>query len=114
MKHEKLYLQHISEAYKRIEEYSSLGKGEFFKNQMMQDAIIKVLANLTESAGNLSEQTKIEYADVPWGMVKSFRNMLVHDYLGDLDYEVVWKIISTDLPVLVNATKKILKEKYGI
>ncbi|MEQ1705974.1 MAG: HepT-like ribonuclease domain-containing protein [Rickettsiales bacterium] len=44
--------------------------------------------------------------------MKSFRNVLVHDYLGDLEYEEVWQIINESLPDLVGVARKILKEKY--
>lgn len=83
MRNEKLYLQHMIEASARIEDYAKFGKDEFFKKEMMHDAIIKVLANLTESASHINSETKAEYIDVPWSLIKSFRNMLVHDYLGD-------------------------------
>ena len=112
-KEEKLYLMHIVEAFGRIESYISPGKSEFLRNQMMQDAVVKVLANLTESVGNLPQATKAAYPDMPWGMVKAFRNVLVHEYLGDLELDEMWKIIHDDLPKFVDAAKKIAKEKYG-
>ena len=114
IKDEKLYLIHIVEASQRIVEYSAAGIDEFLKNKMMQDAIIKVLANITESTSHLTDETRLQYEQIPWAMVKSFRNILVHDYLGDLDLEVVWKVIHESLPVLVDVAKKILKEKYNI
>lgn len=113
MKEEKLYLLHIVEASGRIAIYIKPGEAEFRRNQMMRDAVVKVLANLTESVGNLHEATKAAYPQVPWGIIKAFRNVLVHDYLGDLELDEVWKIIHDDLPLLVNAIKQILKEKYG-
>ncbi|MBV8938812.1 MAG: DUF86 domain-containing protein [Alphaproteobacteria bacterium] len=41
------------------------------------------------------------------------RNILVHEYLGDLEQEEVWKTVQDDLAELVQAARKILKEKYG-
>ncbi len=113
MKEEKLYLRHIVEASGRIQSYVAPGKSEFLRNQMMQDAVIKVLANVTESIDNLHQATKAAHSDMPWKMVKALRNALVHEYLGDLELEELWKIIHDDLPGLVDAAKKILKEKYG-
>ncbi|MEK6746729.1 MAG: HepT-like ribonuclease domain-containing protein [Pseudomonadota bacterium] len=112
MKDERLYLQHIIESYEYIKEYIAFGKEDFLKSHLLQNATIKVLANITESASNLKEETRLEYTQIPWATVKSFRNVLVHDYLGDLEYEEVWQIINESLPDLVDVARKILKEKY--
>jgi uncharacterized protein with HEPN domain len=39
------------------------------------------------------------YPDVPWREVSSFRNVVVHDYLG-LDLEQVWAVVTVHLPAL--------------
>lgn len=113
MKNEKLYLAHIIEAAARIRQYTAPGKKEFLQNTMMQDAVVKVLGNLTESATHIEDATKTAYPQIPWPVIKAFRNVLIHDYLGDLELEEVWKIVHDDLPELVEAIKRILKEKYG-
>ncbi len=110
---ERLYLQHIIEASLMVDEYKSLGKDKFFESHLVQNAIEKVVGNIAESAGNLMDSTKAEYREIPWQTVKAFRNVLVHDYLGDLDYDELWDIINKDLPLLVEVVKKILKEKYA-
>lgn len=114
MRDEKLYLQHIVESYEYIKEYTASGKEAFLNSHLLQNATVKVLANITESTSHLSEETRLTYKDISWAMIKSFRNILVHDYLGDVDYEVVWNVIQTNLPDLVNVAKRILKEKYNI
>jgi uncharacterized protein with HEPN domain len=81
-------------------------KEKFYLAQMAQDAIIKNLANITESADNLEKVTKSAYPNIPWKQIKGMRNILVHDYLGDLSHEELWRTIHDDLPMLVNAAKK--------
>lgn len=112
MKSEKLYLLHIIEASEKIERYLPSTLAEFELNELAQDAIVKLLANITESASNLEEMSKIAYPDIPWQKIRGMRNILVHDYLGNLSYEETWKTIKNDLPILVDVAKKILKEKY--
>jgi uncharacterized protein with HEPN domain len=111
MKEERLYLQHILDSYHRIQEYTRSGKEEFLKSTLIQDAVIKVLSNLTESANHLHQSTKEQYPNVPWAMIKAFRNVLVHDYLGELEHEEVWYIITNDLPELIQSVKTILRDK---
>lgn len=114
MKSEKLYLAHIIEASATIAEYLPETLEQFSRNKMAQDAIIKHLANITESASNLEAMTKSTYPDIPWQMIRGMRNILVHDYLGDLSYEEIWKTVKNDLPSLVSTAKNILREKYAI
>lgn len=114
MKSEKLYLVHIVEASAKIASYLPPTLAEFAENEMAQDAIIKHLANITESASNLEKMSKAAYPNIAWEKIRGMRNILVHDYLGDLSYEEVWKTLKNDLPVLVETAKNILKEKYAI
>jgi uncharacterized protein with HEPN domain len=39
------------------------------------------------------------HADVPWALMYTMRNRVSHGYFK-VDYELVWKTIYTDLPVL--------------
>lgn len=114
MKNEQAYLVHIVEAGERISEYVAAGREYFVQDTKTQDAVIRVLANLTESAAKLSDEVKSLHPDVPWDAIKAFRNVLVHEYLGTLDLDEVWDIIQADLPVLISKARKILKEKYGL
>jgi|CXWL01.1.fsa_nt_gi uncharacterized protein with HEPN domain len=114
MKNEKLYLVHIIEASAKIKEYLPETLEKFEQNSMARDAIIKHLANITESASNLEKMSKATHPNIPWEQIRGMRNILVHDYLGDLSYEEVWKTVHNDLPVLVEVARSILKEKYNI
>ncbi len=58
--------------------------------------------------------SKVAYPYIPWEKVRGMRNILVHDYLGDLSHEEVWKTVHNDLPILLEVAKNILKEKYNI
>jgi len=114
MKSEKLYLVNILESYERIQRHTGNDVIIFRESELVQDAVVKVLSNLTESASKLEDITKDSYPEIPWKLIAAFRNVLVHDYLGDLEIEDVWKIISDDLPELIFAVRKILKDKYAI
>lgn len=99
MKDDRLYLIHISECIARIEEYMSGGRESFMASTLVQDAILRNLQTLAESARRLSDPLKNRYPEVDWRGISGFRNVLVHDYLGvDLDY--VWQIVEHELPGL--------------
>ena len=114
MKTEKFYLVHIVEASQRINAYIfSTTQDAFLKNHMMQDAVIRQLSNVAESATKLSEATKVAHPVVEWQKIRGIRNILMHEYLGTLDLNKLWKTIHEDLPKLVKTSKYILKETYG-
>jgi uncharacterized protein with HEPN domain len=63
---------------------------------------------MSESSQRLSELTKLTAPDVPWRSISGFRNIMVHDYLGlGLDLDVVWSVVSQELPPLEMALSRI-------
>ena len=109
MKSDLLYVEHILECIRRVEEYTGArrdeaGREAFRTSSLVQDAVLRNLQVLSESAGRISEEHRALEPDVPWQEVRGFRNVLVHQYLG-IDLEFVWSIVVDDLPAL--------KEKAG-
>lgn len=109
MKDEKLYLIHIIEAINTIYEYTQGNKEEFFAYPMMRDAVLRHLQNLAESTQHLSRESQSLQPQIEWRKIGAFRNVLVHDYLGDTNYELIWNVIANELPILKEAVTKILE-----
>ncbi len=81
MKDDVAYLRHISEYIRRIEEDVAEGRDRFMESHMLQDAVLRNLQVLTESAQRLSNALKATHSEIEWNVIASFRNVLVHDYL---------------------------------
>lgn len=47
----------------------------------------------------MPEEFVAQHPEVPWRVIAGLRNRIVHDYFG-LDLEIIWQIISQDLPTL--------------
>ena len=109
MRDDKVYLRHILEAVRRIEEDVGGGREPFMASHMAQDAVLRNLQTLAESSQRLSEAAKGTRADVEWRRISAFRNVLVHNYLG-IDIEMVWEIVQRDLPPLKRAVAGMLAE----
>ena len=101
-----VYLSHMIECINRVLEYCEGGELSFRQSHLLQDAVIRNLQTMAESSQRLSESTKAIASDVPWRAISGFRNMLVHDYLG-VDLDMVWQVVSSDLPLLQAALLKI-------
>jgi len=104
MKSDLLYVEHILECVRRIEEYTggqwdSAAREAFRRSSLVQDAVLRNLQVLAESAGRISPEHQALEPEVPWQQVRAFRNVVVHQYLG-LDLEFVWSIVVDDLPAL--------------
>ncbi len=76
---------------------------------MMRDAVLRHLQNLAESTQHLSRESQSLQPHIEWRKIGAFRNVLVHDYLGDINYELIWNVIVNELPILKEAVTKILE-----
>ncbi|ELS00239.1 DUF86 domain-containing protein [Gloeocapsa sp. PCC 73106] len=108
MTSDEAYLKYILECLEKIEAYSRGGKEEFINNSMVQDAILRRLQTLAESTQRLSRDLKGGVAEVDWRNISGFRNILVHNYLGGIDLDVVWNVIENYLPDLKNQIQTLL------
>jgi uncharacterized protein with HEPN domain len=99
MKDDRVYLSHILDCIRRIEENTAGGKDAFFASHTLQDAVLRNLQTLAESTQRLSEKLKMRHPEVEWRRIGAFRNILVHDYLG-IDMERIWEITQRDVPAL--------------
>jgi uncharacterized protein with HEPN domain len=111
MKDEGLYILHILDCVKRIEEYTSgLRREDFEKSNLIQDAVIRNLQIMAESTQRLSTETKQRAPELEWAKIAGFRNILVHDYLG-LDMRAVWNVVANDLSSLKESLEKLSKSR---
>lgn len=110
MKDNIVYLHHIMECIRRIEENIVEGRERFLKSHTLQDAVLRNLQTLSESTQRLSDDLKAAHPEIEWYRIAAFRNVLVHDYLG-IDVERIWEITQRDMPELKRAILVILGTK---
>lgn len=102
------YLAHILEAIERIEGYvSDMDESAFLNSKLVQDAVIRNFEIIGE-AGNNIEKKHPEFVaahpELPLSSAYQMRNALAHGYFK-VDFEIVWKTIGKDLPVLYKLVK---------
>ena len=105
-----VYLRHIMECIRRIEEHVAGGREAFMSSHTLQDAVLRNLQTMSESTQRLSEALKAMHPEVEWERIVAFRDVLVHDYLG-IDLERIWEIIQRDVPEFKRAVAPMLPEK---
>lgn len=109
MKDDDIYLGHIKECIWRIEENVSPGKERFMQSHTLQDAVLRNLQTMSEATQRLSEALKTGHPEIEWMRIASFRNVLVHNYLG-IDLEIIWNVVQRDVPQLKFALEAILRK----
>lgn len=108
MKDDRLYLIHIREAIERIGEYTQEGEAAFLEDHKTQDAVLRNLHTLAESAQRISSDLKSKHSQVDWRILSAFRNVVVHNYLG-ISLDRIWDIVENDLPALKKNITAILE-----
>ena len=113
MKDDSVYLGHILEAIKDIEQYASAGRDAFMTDTMRQDALLRKLEVIGEAVKNLSEDSKQRRPGIPWRQIAGMRDRLTHDYFG-VDLALVWVTVEKDVPNLKAVVEALLAKKARI
>jgi uncharacterized protein with HEPN domain len=82
---------------------------KFAKDTKTIDAVIRNLEVIGEAARQVPDIIKQKYSDIPWKELIGLRNRVVHEYFG-VDFEIVWEIITNDLPDLKEKIGNVLTE----
>lgn len=62
-----VYLHHISDAIVNIESYiSNINEDDFYKNKLIQDAVVRNLEIIGEAAKRIPEIVKQKYSNIEW------------------------------------------------
>jgi uncharacterized protein with HEPN domain len=69
-------------------------------------ACVHLVQVIGEAASRVSVETRARHPGVPWRQVIGMRHRVVHDSL-EVDLEIVWRVISGDLPGLIAALEKV-------
>ena len=77
---------------------------------MLYDAALRNLQTLSEATQQLPDTLKAEQPDVPWREISGFRNILVHNYLGDIDPDTVATVVDRYLEPLAQAVGTMLRK----
>jgi uncharacterized protein with HEPN domain len=104
---DRLLVKHMLDCIGRIRDYTAGGRAEFFSSRLVQDAVMRNLQTMSESSQRLSSSIKTSEPGIPWTKIAGMRNILVHQYLGGIDLDVVWRVVEADLPSLAAALDRL-------
>lgn len=74
------------------------------------NATLSLLINIGEVSGKITENIEEKYKEIPWKLMKDFRNRVAHDYMN-LDIYITFNIIKKELPrVKLNIEELLINE----
>ena len=103
----RVYLAHILERARRIDEYLRDGQAAFMTDAKTQDAVIRNFEVIGEAAKRVPQEYRAAHPSIPWQLMAGFRDVLIHGYEG-VDIGRVWTTATRDLPAVRDAIAAIL------
>lgn len=105
-KNDEFYVKQILDDLTKISSYTSnVSYEDFLNDDLMVDAVLFRLIQVTENIKRLSSEYRNSKSSVNWSLIIGFRNRIVHDY-GKTDYSVVYEVVTNDIPQLIEVLTK--------
>ena len=105
---DKIIIKNINKFCKEIMTFiENFEFDEFDQDLKTNKACILNLEQIGENAKKLSIDFKQKHSNIPWQAMSDFRNIVAHNYLG-IELDVVWDIITRDIPELIAFSDKVL------
>ena len=108
MQHDEIRLRYMLDAAKEAVKFAA-GKSrkDLDNDRMLTLAITKSIEIIGEAGSRVTEACKAENDNIPWSDISGMRNRLTHGYF-DINLDIVWETIQTDLPELIESLENIL------
>jgi len=105
-----MFINDIISSIKKIREYiENLSYQEFRQDTKTVDAVLRNLEIIGEASRNIREDVRKKFPNIPWRRMIGLRNIVSHAYFG-VDLELIWEIVSKNLPGLEAKIKNMLKD----
>ncbi len=105
------YAHHILDAIAKVHRIQE--RGDITKDDILYDAVLRNLQTLSEATQRIPDRLKSEYPEIPWQQISGFRNILVHNYLGDIDPKAVVSVLDRHLYPLESSIHSMLAAEPG-
>lgn len=79
-------------------------------DRMLLFALMRAIEVIGEAASKVSEEVRRSSPEIPWSLIVSMRNRLIHAYY-DIDREILWKTVTSELPALLPRLQAFLKSE---
>ncbi len=102
------YALHILDTIEKLRRIQQ--RGDVTQDDILYDAALRNLQTLSEATQRLPDELKKRFASIPWNEIAGFRNILVHNDLGDIDAHTVLSVLQHHVPALESAIQAMLAD----
>lgn len=106
-----LYLEDVEASCRKVMKYvEGYSFEEFLRDDKTFDAVIRNLEVIGEAVKHVPQDLTAGHPDIPWRQIAGMRDFLAHVYFA-LDLEVLWNVVSVEVPKLASAVDEILGDE---
>ena len=103
MQQDNQYLVDILYAAQRIiRKTTDVSREDFYADVALQDSVVRRLLTISKAARRISPETTWQLNALPWDAMKGLKHQLSQEE-NSIDPEVLWAIIQTEIPRLIQA-----------
>ncbi|MCX6347987.1 MAG: DUF86 domain-containing protein [Candidatus Aureabacteria bacterium] len=107
-KGDNVYIGHmLDKALLAMDKVRGKTRDEYDTDEDLRMITAYLVQTIGEAARRVSQKTRDAHPQIPWKRITGIRHRIVHDYM-DVDYDIIWEVVTGRLPVLVEELKKIL------
>lgn len=112
-KDDSVYVGHMLDTARlAASKVAGITREAFDTDENLRLALAHLIQIIGEAARQVSPTFREAHPQTPWAKIIGMRHRVVHDYLH-VDYDVVWGVVSVDLPALIEALAGILPAEQG-
>ncbi len=101
-------LRHMLDAAQKAQQFiKGRSRAEIERDEPLTLALIRLLEIIGEAAKSVSPETRQRYPEIPWKEIGGTRDRLIHGYF-DVDWNILWNILTVDLPPLITTLEKVV------
>jgi uncharacterized protein with HEPN domain len=101
------YLGHMLDMPRRaIRAIKDKDRRDYDSDDILRMGLAHLVQVIGEAARKVSPEFQSDHAEIPWRQIIGMRHRIVHDYMR-LDEDVLWKVVSEDLPALLPHLEKV-------
>ena len=97
-------LDHAREAVSLVQDKT---RADLDSDRLLNLGLVRLLEIVGEAASQISREECALYPQIPWPQIVSMRNRLIHGY-DTVDFDILWQILTCDLPPLIADLETIL------
>ncbi len=106
-------LRHMLDYARKAAQFTSgRNRADLDSDEMLSMETIHSIEIIGEAVRTISQETRDLHPEIPWDQISGTRNRLAHGYI-DVDLDIIWSIVTKDLPPLIKNLEKALIEEGG-